>query len=264
MKNTTHFVRKETTRAAKADSVPLVSKDPLDSWGDLDPESFGGTDFPPLATQEELDALNRVYLENPVLVSGKPIITESIWFKGEGLATGFKKDIPWIQTYSGRRFNPTDPNPEAIVIQDIAHALSNICRFTGHCSSFYSVAQHSVMVSYICNQENALYGLLHDGAEAFCQDIASPIKKTIEFAAYRQVEKRIQDAVYKRFGLSENEPADVKRADLLLLATESRDLMSPLRHDWNLDIRPLPFKIVPLLPNEAKVLFLERFTELTS
>lgn len=243
-----------------------------------DPESFGGEDFPsygderqpmsklvktgpldpygPIITPEEESLLKKFYLDNPLLKQENHLSFE------QG-SMEFNENDAWIQTYSGRRFNPTNPVPGAIVIQDIAHSLSNICRFTGHCSSFYSVAQHSVLVSYLCNQENALHGLLHDGSEAYCQDIASPIKKTIEFAAYRAVETKLQHAIYKRFRLSIEEPPDVKKADLLLLATEARDLMAPLRLDWDLNIRPLPFKIIPLPPLEAKKLFLERFAELT-
>lgn len=169
---------------------------------------------------------------------------------------------PWIQTYTCKRFTPTDPVVEDIDIEDIAHALSNICRFTGHSKEFYSVAQHCVLVSYICNQENALYGLLHDASEAYCQDIASPIKRSEAFDAYRKVESTLQKAVYTRFNLKLEEPLDVKKADILLLATEARDLMSPLHLDWEQPIDPLPFKIIPLPPAEAKKLFLTRFNQL--
>src|ERR1035437_8999101 len=58
----------------------------------------------------------------------------------------FDEDQAWIQTYSGRRFCPLSPNPDAIVLQDIAHSLAMQCRFNGHCKKFYSVAQHSVYV----------------------------------------------------------------------------------------------------------------------
>ena len=218
--------------------------------------------FEDVVTPEMEAAIKKMYAEHPHL---KPSNLQ----KNEDAASSFTigsetyhMNDAWIQTYSGKRFNPTNPVPDAIVIQDIAHALSNICRFTGHCSSFYSVAQHCVLVSYICNHENAIYGLLHDASEAYCQDIASPIKKTPEFSGYREVESRLQKAVYKRFGLSNKEPDDVKMADLLLLSTEARDLMSPARPDWNLPVKPLPFKIVPLQPIEAEKLFLERFKDL--
>lgn len=168
----------------------------------------------------------------------------------------------WIQTYTGKRFNPLNPKYEDIDIEDIAHALSMQCRFTGHCQEFYSVAQHSVLVSYICNMEDALYGLLHDASEAYITDISSPLKRSGKFDFYIDIEKVLQEAVYKKFGLSHIEPESVKKADKILLATEARDLMGPLHKDWRSQAEPLLFKIDPMSPKEAKQAFLKRFNSL--
>ena len=242
------------------DSARPQHKDPFESWGDLDPESFGGTDFPPLATEEEIEVLNRFAKTIPIPDTSHP---GNRFYYGEGLANGFNKDLPWIQTYSGRRFTPTDPNPNAIVIQDVVHALSNICRFTGHCKKFYSVAQHSVLVSYICDSQDALWGLLHDASEALATDLASPIKRLPELSGYREIEHKIQLAICKRFGLPIQEPGSVKKADLILLATEARDLLTIQRGDWDLNIEPLPFLIESWEPQKAKDMFMKRFFELT-
>src|ERR1700678_969484 len=158
-------------------------------------------DFGPLATDEELAVINQVYEANPVLGGYVPVV-----------------DNAWINTFTGKKLFPLNPREEDICIEDIAHALSNICRFTGHVLNFYSVAQHSVLVSYLCNAENALWGLLHDSQEFACQDISSPLKKTPEFASYRVMEANFQKVICQKFGLSEQEPPDVKKADLLLLA----------------------------------------------
>ncbi len=184
--------------------------------------------------------------------------------KEYGYLTGsceFHENEPWVQTYSGRRFNPLNPIPETIVIQDVAHALSNMCRYNGQCNSFYSVAQHSVIVSYLCDQKDALYGLLHDLSEAYIADISSPVKRTPEFEGYRNIERNLMCAVYKRFGLYPQEPVSVKQADYLALATEANCLLNA-RSDWKLDIEPAPFKIDPLPPKEAKMLFINRFFDL--
>lgn len=229
--------------------------DPMSMKGAED--QFGGSDFEPIATPEIEAAINRLYAHNPVLDNDT-----SVYTKGSGFTDGFDKEAAWIQTYSGRRFNPTKPNPEAIVIQDIAHALSMQCRFSGHCQQFYSVAQHSVLVSHICDFEDARWGLLHDASEAYLVDVPRPLKRSGKFDAYLEFEDRMQKAVCKRFGLSEKEPPSVKRADTILLATEARDLMSPLHPDWRQPVGPLPFKIESWTPQQAKDNFLKRFSEL--
>src|SRR5574338_901953 len=168
----------------------------------------------------------------------------------------------WIQSYSGRRFNPTRPVVDAIVIQDIAHSLSMQCRFSGHVKKFYSVAQHCVLVSYICDSADALWGLLHDASEAYLVDIPRPLKHSGKFNDYLEFEDKMQKAICKRFSLPEIEPDSVKKADKILLATEARDLMSPLHKDWQQPEEPLPFKIDPLPQQEAKDLFVKRFYQL--
>lgn len=170
----------------------------------------------------------------------------------------------WIQTFSGRRFNIFNPHIDSIVIQDIAHSLSRICRFNGHIKAdHYSVAQHSVLVSYICDIKDQFHGLLHDASEAYISDLGHPIKHSGLFENYIEVENNLQLAIYKRFGLkSLNEPDSVKMADKVLLATEAREFMSPIHPDWKFEYKPLPFKIEPLSPQEAEKLFMDRFNEL--
>ena len=182
-----------------------------------------------------------------------------------GYLTGSYEFYPneaWVQTYSGRRFTPLKPMINSIVIQDIAQGLSNICRYNGQLSEFYSVAQHSVIVSYFCDEKDALHGLLHDSSEAqSLGDLPSPVKKLKEFSEYRKAEKRIMDAVYARFGLSTIEPISVKQADMLALATEAKSFFNA-RADWKINIDPAPFHIIPLNPKEAKKIFLNRFFDL--
>jgi hypothetical protein len=173
------------------------------------------------------------------------------------------KNNAWIQTYTGKKFFPLNPNVSDICIEDIAQALSNICRFNGHCKHFYSVAQHSVIVSYMCNEEYALQGLLHDSSEGSgLGDWASPVKNSGEFENYKFYEKQLQEMIYKKFNLPIKEHPSVKEADIRVLATEARDLMQPLHPDWNQPAEPYNFTITPLPPKEAKELFLFRFKEL--
>src|SRR5262245_34907674 len=119
-------------------------------------------------------------------------------------------------TYTGRLVDLTNLSPDDIDIRDIAHALANANRWMGHSRFPFSVAQHSVMVSMLCPL-NRLWGLLHDASEAYCSDLARPIKYTQDLLGYRSLESRIMRAVCTRFGLESDEPEAVRLADLRVL-----------------------------------------------
>lgn len=166
----------------------------------------------------------------------------------------------WIQTWSGLKFDPLNPDPEAIRIEDIAHALANVCRFTGHTNYFYSVAEHSVYVSQRCDPADALAGLLHDATEAYMADIAAPIKQDPIFDGYRAAERRLERVILERFGLAPVLPGSVKEADARMLATEATRIMTPLHLEWELYAKPYEgMVIVGFEPVRACALFLDRF-----
>lgn len=165
----------------------------------------------------------------------------------------------WVLTASGREFWPLDPHPAEIIIEDIAHALSNICRFGGHCRAFYSIAQHSVLVSRIVSPEYALWGLLHDATEAYLLNLPAPVKRFVP--DYAPAEARVMHAICQRFGLAYCMPMPVKVADQMLLADEVEVLMP---RSFPLPYPPSGIEIDPLPPKEAKELFLDRFHFLES
>lgn len=146
-------------------------------------------------------------------------------------------------------------------IRAIAHALSHINRFTGHTIAPYSVAQHSVLVSRACPPELAFAGLMHDAHEAFVGDVASPIKWELG-RAWRELEERVERATLAAFGLPWPHLPGVKHADLVLLATEKRDLLiwdDPEPWPCLDGIEPLPQTITPWSPRLAEATFLRDF-----
>ena len=172
---------------------------------------------------------------------------------------------PTILTASGITFNLLNPDPELIEIEDIAHALSNICRFTGHTRAFYSVGEHSVSTS-LCDcvpPEHRLEALLHDAAEAYIGDVSSPLKAQLR--EYRDIESALEQAIRLRFGLPSQQTPCVKQADLIMLATEKRDLMPDHEEIWTMlnNVAPLSRRIThPLSPIGACKYFLTRFYQL--
>jgi uncharacterized protein len=169
----------------------------------------------------------------------------------------------WIQTASGKSMFPLDPRAEEICIEDIAHALSNLCRFTGHTRTFYSVAEHSVRVSWACELPHELYGLLHDASEAYLSDISSPMKRSSDFGQlYLRAEANLMAAICRKFEISEFCPSNVKLCDARMLATERRDLMGECDREWRaVDTAHKPYsgRIIPVSPEAAEREFLQRF-----
>jgi len=133
----------------------------------------------------------------------------------------------WQQTYTGKRFWPLDPRSREVDIIDIAWSLSNQCRFLGHSSRFYSVAEHSVWVSHYCLQF-PLEGLLHDAAEAYLADVPRPLKPYLH--GFREIEDNLLLVIFKKYDLKWPLPFEVERIDTALLRDEQEQLMLKQRH----------------------------------
>lgn len=177
------------------------------------------------------------------------------------------------QNFSSGYFDPFDLQLEQIDIVDIAHALSNICRFSGRTKQFYSVAQHCVLgAKYIerfygwdirDKQELMLTFLLHDANEAYLLDLPSPLKERMEFDFFKKLEDKINHKIEKKFNLTvpiaDN---NIKNTDILMLYAEKRDLMEYAIWNTNSKAPPTIPTILPISPTECKMQFLELFEDL--
>ena len=173
----------------------------------------------------------------------------------------------WIQTVSGRKFPLLDIDPEAVVIEDIAHALSMLCRFNGQCLRFYSVAEHSVHVSFEIAPDLAMVGLMHDAAEAYLGDVPSPLKGQLR--DFKGIEGNLLRAIGLKFGIAmpeeeTDEGRELKRADKQLLVDEKAAIMAPQPEPWPPGAPPVKDagRVKGWSPKMAKAKFLERFREL--
>lgn len=198
----------------------------------------------------------------------------------------------WMGMASGRVFWPLDPRADEVHIEDIAQALSNLCRFGGRCSEFYSVAQHSVWVARYVEKHwpgkpmLALHALLHDAAEAYLGDVVRPLKpamlvertltdgsgtlRVYRTESFADTENRVMCAIYEHLRLpfpDESDESKVKDADNVALATEARDLMGDPRWPGLPEPDPEPLMLVAPNGNErtrwARMRFLDEFERLT-
>jgi hypothetical protein len=163
-----------------------------------------------------------------------------------------------LMTASGLDFYPLAPDPADVRIEDIAHALSNICRYGGHVREFYSVAQHSVLVSRAMPPHLRLWGLLHDAAEAYVGDIPRPLKRHL--AGYEAIEAGVMAAIVTALGLSPaTMPPEVKLADNRIIADEARALMPERAQDWGEAGFELGIHIIAWSPPIAREAFMARY-----
>ena len=150
--------------------------------------------------------------------------------------------MTWGLSSTGRVIDHTNPLATAskISVGEIAHSLATINRYCGHALRPISVAEHSLLVADILEQvmglgvHAQLAGLMHDAHEAATGDTATPVKQRVGTTWY-VFEAEWEHAFHKAFGLCEamatHGPA-IKRADLIALATERRDLMHPGGPAW--------------------------------
>jgi hypothetical protein len=140
----------------------------------------------------------------------------------------------WMQTFpSCLAFDLLNPTPDMVRIEDIAHHLSQICRYTGGCNRIYTVAEHSLHVSDLLIDASPcvrLQGLLHDATEAYVGDVSSPLKALLP--EYRVIEDRIASVIATKFGLPQELDPSVKKADMIALFSEKLELLGEPPEPW--------------------------------
>jgi len=183
-----------------------------------------------------------------------------------------------IVTYTGKVFDLLNPQPETVCIEDIAHALANLCRYTGHVREFYSVAQHCILMADANLPGDSLQKLLHDAAEAYIGDMATPWKQLLRVFESRncctkdsgfpmwvnEYEQKIQDVIGIALGVDLSYSVEVKEADNRMFSTEIRDLMPPSVEfmNWTGNSAPLDFTIVPWDSDYSETAFLNNYWRL--
>lgn len=128
-----------------------------------------------------------------------------------------------IRTISGLYVNVFDPDPDTIRIEDIAHALSNQCRFGGHLPKFYSVAQHSHLCWEVANEKDKYDALMHDASEAYLLDMPKPIK--VELSDYNRIEDNLMNVIAEKFKFNYPKTNAVEKVDHYLLEWEWNVIM---------------------------------------
>jgi len=175
----------------------------------------------------------------------------------------------YITTYSKIKFTPAAPRIEDIVIEDIAHSLTFMCRANGHVRTFFSVAQHAINAALEAKARGwskrlQLACLIHDGSEAYLSDITRPFKKSLP--EYLKFEDVLQDKIYKKFlgdTLTAEETALIYEIDNVMLYYEMIELMTHKVYD-----EPPYVACPPCLAErdfrEVEKQFLQIFGELTN
>lgn len=170
-----------------------------------------------------------------------------------------------MNTYSGIYFDPVDPKPSQIELLDIAVALSRVPRWVGHTHHFYSVSEHSILVSELAvekdpnNKHFLLQALFHDAAEAYVSDIPSPVKLLLK-PTISNIEDNILNAIYSKFNINIPTVQDkirLKELDNLALAIEDKYL----RNDaWKYIMNKEQNKVLPFMnQDQAALAFMRQF-----
>lgn len=182
-----------------------------------------------------------------------------------------------IRTYTGKMVEPAELRSGDVCIEDIAHALSQLCRYGGHTRHHYSVAEHSMLVSRLAGRRAtglvkggreltakaaAREGLLHDAAEAYVQDLVRSVKHLDALLGYRLLEANVYAVVAAKFGLPPTTSRLVDEADKDVVVLEKAAVMGMPPKDAESWAKVAGLQVEPMRAEVAEALFLQRYYEL--
>jgi len=179
----------------------------------------------------------------------------------------------WMLTHTRRKVFPLDMTLDDIDIADIAHSLSKQCRYNGHVDDFYSVAEHSVLLSLALERDGyphatVLTGLLHDASECYIGDIIKPIKNALDDLGFslKPIELGIEKLISEKFNLPWGWPDVIHEYDRRIVRDEKDQLKADESDDWasfNIPVVGLGVDINAWNHRRAYSEFMARFRELT-
>lgn len=172
-------------------------------------------------------------------------------------------NYPYIETFTNKQYYFLDPKPEQVCIEDIAQALSMNCRYSGHVKEFYSVAEHSCIISDMVldltgNSQLALDALLHDASEAYLTDIPRPIKQHIK--NYKDIELISEKCIQKALGCNSMNGL-IKHIDMHIVRDEAEQLFQSVPF-WVYDYESVGVTVNCLTPKQAKIEFMKRYEDI--
>lgn len=169
----------------------------------------------------------------------------------------------FIETYTNKQYHFLNPSVDEICIEDIAQALSMSCRYSGHVKSFYSVAEHSCIVSdkileLTCDRQLAFDALLHDASEAYLNDIPRPIKPHLK--NYSDIEALSEKCIQDSLGCRPMNDL-IASIDKNIVRDEAEQLFLSVP-SWVKDFTSVGVKVAGLSPNYARFEFMSRYIKL--
>lgn len=185
------------------------------------------------------------------------------------MSTPIKWNLPHMEKHAGMKgcisgllFDLFHPTEDQVNMIDIGWGLAGQIRFGGQCLFPYSVAQHSVLLSYAVEPRLAPVALMHDTSEAYCGDMIAPLK--VLLPEFELMEIEIQKVIFHKYGLDHSLMEDIHRFDKLLCPHEAATVQ-PLQDWWKTIDIPTEIKKLGIQPwsvEQSRTAFFKRVDEL--